>query len=247
MSGSRQRERALRCLALSGALLALGACGDDSGAIDGMDAGAGNGRPPSSDSGLLTFDANMLRRDGGFTPTSPEAGSRFDLGPSPADSGPPGPGPGPGCSYAPGPAPGDCVLHIPAGRFGPLIDDCFPRCTPTTAAAYRACSTQVCRDDAVEGDPTPGLDYYIGSVPIHPALNCASCVKYQEFHCFSLVCPVQVENYAEYCIALADDAGCDLALSRLDLCLAILDDTQRSTVRACFASHDGPEACFPCG
>ncbi|MAQ15680.1 MAG: hypothetical protein CMN30_12910 [Sandaracinus sp.] len=144
------------------------------------------------------------------------------------------------------PTSGSCQLRVPAGSFGPLTAPCLPRCSAETAAAYRACDSNACRNAAVDADSTPSKAYTIGTVPVNPGLDCLSCVSYQEFHCFSLVCGDEVDSYVDECIAGIDDFRCDDALFRLDLCLAALTPTQQATLETCMLSADGPPGCFAC-
>lgn len=140
---------------------------------------------------------------------------------------------------------GDCVLYVPRGSFGPLTPSCLPRCSAATRDTYDACTTRSCRSAATEGDTTPGIDYFIGTVATSPPLDCSGCVAYQEMHCFSLVCPSEVDGYVDQCIAGGSPSGCDAALTNLNSCLAGLSSSQGMTVDACFASDDGPAGCFP--
>ena len=146
-----------------------------------------------------------------------------------------------------GSAGGDCILYVPVGSFGPLTAACLPRCSAATATAYRACTTQSCRNAAVAGDSTSGVDYYVGTVHVTSPLDCGGCVAYQEMHCFSEVCPSEVDNYVDQCIAGGTASSCDAAIGAIDACLASLTTAEEAVVDACYASQAGPEGCFPCG
>lgn len=61
--------------AIFGALWLLTACGDDAAAAEAEGGPRDLMQPAASSSGILTFDASMLARDAGTTPTSPEAGT----------------------------------------------------------------------------------------------------------------------------------------------------------------------------
>lgn len=222
----------------------------------------GSGRRPAS---LCFWLALALCGCGGSSDGDADSGMRVDSGfardatadgPSAPDSGPADAAPpdapiavdgGPlSCGSDPGPAPGDCVLRVPVGSFGPLVDACLPRCTAATGAAWRACTTQSCKRAALDADTTPGVQYYIGTARITSPMNCDACVSYQEFHCFSLVCGAEVDSYVDECIAGGTPSSCDTALFQLDNCLAGLTPTEEATVAACYESHDGPASCFAC-
>lgn len=223
------------------AVCALVACGGDD--------------RPSSDGGVLTFDAAMIRQDGSSPDAGMDAGgdgggvdagtdaalrdAGRDVAPDVFDA-----GPSLVCSL---PDPGsDCVLLVPLGSFGPLSSSCLPRCTAETAAAYRACDNQSCRNMATRSDTSPGLPYFIGRASVTPPLNCESCVGYQEFHCFSLACSAQVDSYVDNCIVGVDPFFCDAAVAMVDACLASLSPGQMETVDECMNSVDGPPGCFAC-
>src|SRR5689334_9659905 len=101
--------------------------------------------------------------------TSPDGGGGMDAGGPGADAGGGGdggsgvdgghPGTDAGAMTAcsgPGPG-GDCVLLVPHGRFGPLSAACLPRCSAATGRAYHACTTQSCRNAAIDADTTSGV------------------------------------------------------------------------------------------
>ena len=190
-----------------------------------QDAGAADASP-MMDADLE--DAALL--DGSMPVDAPsDAGVDADTGPTYVDGGGVG---------------GDCVLYVPRGSFGPLTPACLPRCTVETGRAYEACTNAGCRSRVTEADETPGVRYYIGTASVRTPLDCAGCVAYQEMHCFSRVCPTQVDSYVDACIAGIDDRACDLALSRLDTCLGGLTTTQVSTLEACMYSEEGAAGCY---
>ncbi len=214
-----------------------------------------NDVPPvlESDGGVLYFDARMLRDsqalpdtfepDAGTDSWNPDVGQPFDASSdTPMDSGDDAP-PSLVCS-SPDPV-GDCVLRVPLGSFGPLTSSCLPRCSASTAATYRACTNNRCRSDALRSDTTRGTSYFIGSARVTTPLDCVSCVSYQEFHCFSLVCTAQVDAYVHHCIATLS-TQCDAAIAQVDRCLALLSSTQQATLIECMESADGPPGCFAC-
>lgn len=213
-------------------LMVVGVCGcggDDRGGGTGTDAGRDASGPVDSGG------SDAGGSDGGPS----DSGSAEDSGSPGTDAGAPlacsDPGPG-----------GDCVLRVPVGSFGPLNDACLPRCSAETAAAYRACDTQTCRNDAVDADTTAPTPYYIGTVEASPDMDCATCVTYQEFHCFSLVCTSEVDDYVDHCIAGVDPSLCDPSIAAIDACLAALSPSEMETVDECMQSTDGPPGCFAC-
>lgn len=206
----------------------------------------GGGRFAIDGGGRSDAAVDAGSRDGGTTTRDAgtrDAGTR-DAGPPPGTDAGTDAGPPPVCS-PPGPG-GDCQLRVPVGSFGPLNAACLPRCSAATAAAYRACTDQACRNAAVEADTTPGIPYYIGSAPVTDPLDCASCVTYQEFHCFSLVCTSEVDAYVDHCIAGVSPELCDSSITSIDICLASVTAAEMATLDACFASADGPQGCFAC-
>ncbi len=209
------------------------ACGDDDRAPRDSAGTDGGSAPDAAMDALVRSDAG----DSGPLDANPPDASLPDGG---TDTGPPlvcsPPGPG-----------GDCVLRVPLGTFGPLTDACMPRCSAATAATYRACEAQSCRNAAVDADTVPGIEYFIGSARVRsPPMDCATCVGYQEFHCFSLVCTDEVDAYVDNCIAGVRPELCDSSIAAVDDCLARLTPTEQSTVAACMESADGPPGCFAC-
>lgn len=193
----------------------------------------------ASDGGAVDASADAFVQDAGEPVDAHEPDAAMDDAATvAADAG--------GCGTDAGAGAGDCVLYVPVGSFGPLTNPCLPRCTAATGAAWRACTSSSCRNAALDADTTPGVSYYIGSAHITSPLDCAGCVSYQQFHCFSLVCPSQVDSYVDNCIAGGDPTSCDIAIANVDNCLAALSASQEATVSTCYASHDGPESCFAC-
>ncbi|AKF09207.1 hypothetical protein DB32_006356 [Sandaracinus amylolyticus] len=219
-------------IGLAMVLVAMGAgCGDDEPGSRPSDGGA---RFDSGAHDAGSSDDASTPSDGSTT----DADGRIDASPTPPDAG--------ACGRDAGAVGGDCVLYVPVGSFGPLTAACLPRCSSATGAAYRACTTQSCRNAAVAGDTTPGTSYYIGSARVNTPMDCGGCVAYQEMHCFSLVCESQVDAYVDECIAGGSASSCDFALASLDACLAALSPAEEATVAACYESPDGPAGCFPC-
>lgn len=190
----------------------------------------------SSDAGTSTAS------DAG--PAGSDAGSGGGTDAGLPDAGLPDAGPPLVCSE-PDPG-GDCVLRVPVGSFGPLTTSCMPRCSADTAATYRACADNACRTAAIRADTTPGTPYFIGSASITTPMDCEACVTYQEFHCFSLVCTSEVDDYVDNCIVGVTPSLCDANIAAIDGCLATLTPAEEDTVAACYASADGPPGCFAC-
>lgn len=214
-------------LGLVGLIVAIGVgCGDDDRMTPDRDSGPGLDAGGTRDSGPGTTDAGRV--DGG----------PLDGGMVTPDGGPPLV-----CSE---PTSGDCDLPVPRGTFGPLTVACLPRCSAATAAAYRACDNQTCRDAALDADSTSSKTYTISGVNVSPGLDCASCVSYAEFHCFSLVCVDEVDTYVDECLFGTDSFACDSAIFAVDSCLGGLTPAQNDTVGACMISADGPAGCFAC-
>lgn len=213
-------------------------------------AGCAPGSFDPPEGGVYVFDGAMIPQDGGGVDAPGSDGGRdvggFDGGSrdggadvraTPIDA--------PVCPDAGSPG-GDCVLRVPLGMFGPLTEACLPRCSASTAATYRACTSNSCRSAATGADRTSGVNYFVGGVRITTPLDCGGCVAYQEMHCFSLVCPNEVDAYVDECIAGGTPSSCDYALLDLNSCLASATPSEEAVVDACMASHDGPDGCFPC-
>lgn len=202
----------------------------------------------SSGCGGTTEETDAGRLDVGALDTGRADGAVADATPSdvPSDVSRDAPTDGGRCATDAGMPTGDCVLRVPVGSFGPLTASCLPRCSVATATAYRACTTQACRNAAVGSDTTPGTEYYVGSVRVSSPMDCGACVSYQEFHCFSLVCGEEVDDYVDDCIAGVNPDFCDARIAAVDACLAAATPADEAILDACYASVDGPEGCFPC-
>ncbi|MGE0785770.1 MAG: hypothetical protein AB7S26_08780 [Sandaracinaceae bacterium] len=92
---------------------------------------------------------------------------------------------GPGGGTDAGPPAGSCAVS----SVMPLPAACLPRCSNATLQAANACTDAACQQAALDADTTASIQLTTPGMPV--ALDCATCVAWQQETCAAEVCPTE--------------------------------------------------------